>query len=187
MFPYCCLYIFIGNHYKIMRHFILVVLAAFLMVGFVGDKHKMKRSHHNPTKLCVNSVTNNIKVGPLTGNQNLSFGVKNILEEVAQDRGWELVDRFEADQVLDVEIVYFDYEQTKTNMSVFHKDENKIIITIQGTVTENGKVVKSTSVTDKSGEVVSSTGIVAEGGTFSSVMVRNAIKKTCVVMAYRIL
>ena len=107
-----------------MRHFILVVLAAFLMVGFVGDKRKLKRSHHNPTKLCVNSVTNNIKVGPLTGNQNLSFGVKNILEEVAQDRGWILVDRFEADQVLDVEIVYFDYEQTKSNMSVFHKNEN---------------------------------------------------------------
>jgi hypothetical protein len=170
-----------------MRHFVLVVLSSFLIVGFVGDKRKTHKPHYNPIKLCVNSVTNNIKIGPLTGNQNLSFGVKNILEEVAQDRGWELVDRFEADQVLDVEIIYFDYEQTKSNMSVFHKDENKVIITMRGTVTENGKVVKSTQVTDRSGEVVLSTGIVAEGGTFSSVMVRNAIKKTCVVMAYRIL
>jgi hypothetical protein len=172
-----------------MKH--LLVVFSLLAISFVGNNHERvnrKKHSYNSFKLYVNGVVNNIKVGPLTGNPNLSLGVKNLLIESAQDRGWDIVsDRFEADQVLDVEILYFDYEQTKSNMSVFHKEDNKIIITMHGTLSDNGKVVKEFTYTDKSGEIVSTTGIIAEDGKFSSMMVRNALKKTCVVLAYKLL
>ncbi len=38
----------------------------------------------------VESVTNNVKIGKLAGNRNLEFGVKNVLEEYLQDKGYDL-------------------------------------------------------------------------------------------------
>ena len=34
----------------------------------------------------IEKVTNNIVMGPFAGNRDLAFGVKNILEEVIQDK-----------------------------------------------------------------------------------------------------
>jgi uncharacterized lipoprotein YajG len=135
----------------------------------------------NPTKLCVNSVTNNIKVGPLTGNKNLAFGVKNVLQEAVQDKGFSLVDRFDADLVLNVEISYFDVEQVKKGVSVFHQDANEVVIRMKGTLTDaEGKTVKTVETEDRSSEVSSSTLLINEGGQFNSAVQRNAIKKACV-------
>jgi hypothetical protein len=132
-------------------------------------------------KVYVNDVLNNVKIGALSSNKQLSLGVKNVLEEALQDKGFELVnDRWDADYVVDLEINYFDYEQTKTNLSVFHKDENAVVIKMRGQVSENGKVLKDVNVIDQSTEIVSSTGVIASDGKFSSALVRNAIKKTCV-------
>ena len=39
-----------------------------------------------PISVYVGSVTNKVKIGPLTGNKNLAFGIKNIAEEVIQDK-----------------------------------------------------------------------------------------------------
>jgi len=130
----------------------------------------------------VNDVLNNVKIGALANNKQLSLGVKNVLEEALQDKGFELVnDRWDADYVVDLEINYFDYEQTKTNLSVFHKDENAVVIKMRGQVSENGKVLKDVNVIDQSTEIVSSTGVIASDGKgFSSALVRNSVKKTCV-------
>lgn len=137
---------------------------------------------HIPTKVCVNSVVNNIKVGPLTGNKNLAFGVKNVLQEALQDKELSLTnDRFEADLVLDVEIIFFDVEQTKKGVSVFHQDVNEVVVRMKGTLTDaEGKTLKTISTEDRSSEISASTLLINEGGQFNSTVQRNAVKKACV-------
>ena len=135
----------------------------------------------------ISTVNNLIKVGPLTNNQNLSLGVKNVLEEALQDKGYSLVSNaWDADMTLDVDIIYFDVEKIKTNISVFHKDENTVIIRMRGTVAKEGKVIKQQIVEDGSNEIVASTGIVAVDGKFNSTVSRNAIKKTCVLVVSKL-
>ena len=135
----------------------------------------------------ISTVNNLIKVGPLTNNQNLSLGVKNVLEEALQDKGYSLVSNaWDADMTLDVDIIYFDVEKIKTNISVFHKDENTVIIRMRGTVTKEGKILKEQIVEDGSNEIVASTGIVAVDGKFNSTVSRNAIKKTCVLVVSKL-
>ena len=162
-----------------MKQLAIVVFA--LLLSFVGN------TQVTPTKLYIASVNNLIKVGPLTGNTNLAFGVKNILEEATQDKGYSLVkDRWDADLVLDIDIIYFDVEKTKSNLSVFHKDENAVVIRMRGQVTKDGQVIKDALVEDSSSEIVASTGIVAADGKFNSTVSRNAIKKTCVLVVSKL-
>ena len=135
----------------------------------------------------VNSVLNNVKVGYLANNKQLELGVKNVLEEALQDKGYELVsDKWDAIYLIDVEIVYFDYEQTKMNVGISHKDENAVVIRMKGSLSKEGVILKNVLVTDKSKEIVSATGVIASDGKFSSAMVRNAIKKTCVLVVEKL-
>jgi len=135
----------------------------------------------------ISTVNNLIKVGPLTNNQNLSLGVKNVLEEALQDKGYSLVSNaWDADMTLDVDIIYFDVEKIKTNVSVFHKDENTVVIRMRGTVAKEGKIIKEQIVEDGSNEIVASTGLVAVDGKFNSTVSRNAIKKTCVLVVSKL-
>ena len=66
----------------------------------------------------VESVTNEVKIGKLAGNRNLAFGVKNILEEFLQEKGYDL--SASSPYKLQVQIVYLDVLTTKKNVSVFH-------------------------------------------------------------------
>jgi len=162
-----------------MKQLVIVVFA--LILSLVGNTQVA------PTKLYISSVNNLIKIGPLTGNTNLAFGVKNILEEATQDKGYSLVkDRWDADFVLDIDIIYFDIEKSKSNMSVFHKDENAVVIRMRGQVTKDGQVIKDALVEDSSSELVASTGLVASDGKFNSTVSRNAIKKTCVLVVSKL-
>ena len=43
-------------------------------------------SQEAKSKVSVNTVRNSVRMGPMTGNQNLTFGVKNIIQEVLQDK-----------------------------------------------------------------------------------------------------
>ena len=132
-------------------------------------------------KAALGTVVNNIKAGPLTGNKNLAFGVKNVLQEALQDKGFSLVDRFDADYVIDIEISFFDVEQTKQGVSVFHEDKNEVVIRMRGTLSDGfGKVLKSISTEDRSSEISTSKLLINEGGQFNSAVQRNAIKKACV-------
>lgn len=132
-------------------------------------------------KAALGTVVNNIKAGPLTGNKNLAFGVKNVLQEALQDKGFTLVDRFDADYVIDVEISFFDVEQTKQGISVFHEDKNEVVVRMKGTLSDGfGKVLKNISTEDRSSEISTSTLLINEGGQFNSAVQRNAIKKACI-------
>ena len=133
------------------------------------------------TKVFVNTVKNSVKMGPMTGNQNLSFGIKNVIQEVLQDKGYTLVSKEEADLFVEVDIVYMDKQITSTNVSIFHKDENTVVIRMLGKVlNKDGKVIKKELVTDESSEISTSTLLISENGEFNSTVMRNALKKTCV-------
>jgi hypothetical protein len=85
----------------------------------------------------VENVENQVKIGKLAGNRNLAFGVKNILEEYVQEKGYDLSQ--DAQYKLKVNIVYLDVLSTKTNISVFHKGEEEVVVRLQGILYKDGK------------------------------------------------
>jgi uncharacterized lipoprotein YajG len=132
-------------------------------------------------KAALGNVVNNIKAGPLTGNKNLAFGIKNVVQEALQDKGFSLVDRFDADYVVDIEIIFFDVEQVKKGISVFHEDKTEVVIKMKGTLSDGfGKVLKVINTEDRSSEISVSTLLINEGGQFNSAVQRNAVKKACI-------
>jgi|694.fasta_scaffold00004_297 hypothetical protein len=123
----------------------------------------------------VESVTNEVKIGKLAGNRNLAFGVKNILEEFLQEKGYDL--SASSPYKLKVQIVYLDVLTTKKNISVFHSGEEEVVIRLKGTLTKDGKKEKELIVEESSSEVSMSTLIVDEGGSFNQTSLSNALKK----------
>ena len=123
----------------------------------------------------VESVTNEVKIGKLAGNRNLAFGVKNILEEFLQEKGYDLSES--SPYKLQVQIVYLDVLTTKKNISVFHSGEEEVVIRLKGTLTKDGKKEKELIVEESSSEVSMSTLIVDEGGSFNQTSLSNALKK----------
>ena len=124
----------------------------------------------------VESVTNEVKIGKLAGNRNLAFGVKNTLEEFLQEKGYDLSP--EAPYKLQVQIVYLDVLTTKKNVSVFHKNEEEVVIRMKGILFKEGKKVKELMVEESSSEISMSTLIVDEGGQFNQTSLSNALKKS---------
>ena len=125
--------------------------------------------------LWVESVENQVKIGKLAGNRNLAFGVRNILEEYAQEKGYDLSK--DAQYKLKVNIVYLDVLTTKTNISVFHKGEEEVVVRLQGILYKDGKKEKELVVEESSSEISMSTLIVDEGGNFNQTSLSNALKK----------
>ena len=123
----------------------------------------------------VESVTNEVKMGKLAGNRNLAFGVKNTLEEFLQEKGYDLTP--DAPYKLKVNIVYLDVLSTKTNISVFHKGEEEVVVRLQGILYKDGKKEKEVVVEESSSEISMSTLIVDQGGKFNQTSLSNALKK----------
>jgi len=134
-----------------------------------------------PNKISIGTVTNQIKLGPMKGNKNLTLGLKNIAEEAILDKSDKLVlvdDVEPGIYTLNMDIVYFDIQQTSTGVSVFHKTDNETIIRIKGTLLLDGKKVKDYVATGTSSEISTSTMIIDEGGGFNQASARSALKKT---------
>jgi hypothetical protein len=132
-------------------------------------------------KVYIGEIQNNVISGPLVNNSQLSLGVKSILEESLQDKGYDIVEKeLDADYVVEVSIDYFDYRQSKVNFAFVHKDENTLLISMRGQLYQNGNTIKDVNVTEQSTELISSTGLLSTDGTFSSTMVRNTVKKSCI-------
>jgi hypothetical protein len=123
----------------------------------------------------VEGVENQVKIGKLAGNRNLAFGVKNILEEYLQEKGYDLAPG--APYKLKVNIVYLDVLSTKTNISVFHKGEEEVVVRLQGILYKDGKKEKEVVVEESSSEISMSTLIVDQGGKFNQTSLSNALKK----------
>lgn len=127
------------------------------------------------SEVWVEGVTNQVKIGKLAGNRNLEFGVKNILEEYIQETGYALTEN--ASKKIKVEIIYLDVLTTKKNISVFHSNEEEVVIRLRGMLYKDGKKIKDVIVEESSSEVSMSTLIVDGGGKFNQTSLSNALKK----------
>ena len=135
----------------------------------------------NPPSIYILPIKNSIKVGTLSGNINLTLGVKNILEEALMDKEYNLSNNEElSDYTLQTELIYFDIMQTNKNISVFHKNENETIIRIKGTLYSKNKKIKEIIVEESSSEISSSTLAISYDGSFNQQTARNAVKKACI-------
>ena len=126
-------------------------------------------------QVTIESVTNEVKIGKLAGNRKLEFGVKNILEEYLQDKGYNLAS--DAPNKLSVQIIFLDVLTTKKNISVFHSGEEEVVIRLRGVLKSEGKKDKVVIVEESSSEISISTLIIGEGGGFSQTSLSNALKK----------
>jgi hypothetical protein len=142
---------------------------------FYNGKQQLYYMEEN--EVWVDGVTNQVKIGKLAGNRNLEFGVRNILEEYIQEAGYALSDN--AGKKIKVEIVYLDVLTTKTNISVFHRDNAEVVIRLKGILYKDGKKVKEVMVEESSSEISMSTLIVDGGGKFNQTSLSNALKKGC--------
>ena len=142
------------------------------------EKIKLLMSHDNTkttNEIWVESVVNKIQIGNLAGNRNLEFGVRNITEEFLQEKNFDL--NPDSNQKLSIEIIYLDVLKTKSNVSVFHKDKESVVIRLKGVLKIYGEKVKEVIVEEESSEISMSTLIVDGGGNFNQQSLSNALKK----------
>jgi hypothetical protein len=129
----------------------------------------------NPIK--VAPVHNRIVMGQLAGNRNLAFGVKNIMEEFLQEGGYDIND--DASKEIKIELLYLDVLKTQTNLSVFHRNSDAVVIRMRGQLIEDGKVKKTAIVEESAEEVSMAALVIDEGGKFNQTNLSAAIKKSC--------
>lgn len=135
-------------------------------VNYVAEEH-----------IYVQNVTNLVKVGKLAGNRNLEFGVKNVLEEYLQDKGYDITP--DAQFYLDVDILYLDQVTTKKNISVLGKTDNAVVIRLKGTLFKEGIKEKEVTIEESSSEIAMTTLVVDQGGKFNQSSLSSALKKGC--------
>lgn len=136
----------------------------------------------NAQTVFVSGVENKIKIGKFTGNRNFAFGVKNIFQEILQDKNLDIVETQEsADYVISAEILYFDVNRTKRNVSVFHSDVEETLVVIKGIIkNKEGKKIKEYVAEESSSEISTSTIITGEASeTVNQQALSSSIKKTC--------
>ena len=123
------------------------------------------------------SVQNSIKLGDLAGNRKIEFGVKNIIEELVQDKGYSINPT--SKNIIFAELIYMDVLRTQSNLSVFHKDNNAVVIRIKGYILKDGKKSKEVMVEGSAEEVSTSTLLISNEGKFNQQNLTTAIKKSC--------
>ena len=117
-------------------------------------------------------VNNKIVYGDLAGNRDLSFGVKNILDELVQDVGYDLYD--DSEHVLVVDILYFDVVRKSSTVGFATRTNNQVELIAEARY--SGKKVR---VKAKADNIITSTIVLNNGGTFNQQSVSVALKKLC--------
>jgi hypothetical protein len=134
-----------------------------------------------PETVYISGVENKIKIGKLTNNRNLSFGVKNIFQEILEEQEYSITDDPQrADLIFNAEILYFDVNRTKRNVSVFHSDVEETLVIMRGVLSDkNGKKIREGVAQESSSEISTSTLITDEGSDkVNQQALSSAIKKT---------
>lgn len=140
-------------------------------------------------KVFLGTVENKVIMGKMAGNRNLGFGCKNIFLEILQDKNYDIVDvQSDADLVFKAEILFFDVNKTKRNVSVFHSDVEETLVIIKGYLyNKDGKKIKDGVAQESSSEISTSTLITNEGSTeINQQALSQSIKKTCVSLINKI-
>lgn len=136
--------------------------------------------------VAIGNITNKVKIGPVAGNRKLEFGVRNVVEEVLQDKNYDI--DHSAKNRLDIDIVYLDVLKTQSSFSVMHKNKESVIIRLYGTITdENGKVIRKVLVEESADETSVSTLLIDEGGKFNQQNLSTALKKACNTLVNKLL
>jgi hypothetical protein len=127
--------------------------------------------------IAIGEVSNKVMIGQLAGNRNLAFGVKNMLEEYVMEK--DLTLNPNASKKIEVEILFLDVLTTQSNISVFHKNKESVVIRLRGKLIKDNKVVKTVIVEESADEVSMSTVLIDEGGKFNQQNLSSALKKSC--------
>lgn len=127
--------------------------------------------------ISIGKIENNIILGPMAGNRNLAFGVKNILEEVLQDKDYYLSD--DASTKIQIEFLYFDVKKNALQVGVYSKKADITQIVAKATKIKNNKIAKQIIAKGTSKSITTSTLIISNDGKFSQAGVSTAIKKLC--------
>ena len=125
----------------------------------------------------IGEVKNEIRVGDLAGNRSLEFGVKNILEELILDKGYDLSDK--SDLSINVSILFFDIVNVGKNIGVYHKGKTTTRIIMVGELKNEKKTIKKAKAVGESWEISTSTLIISDNGGFNQQNASIAIKKVC--------
>jgi hypothetical protein len=140
-------------------------------------------------KVYIGGVENKVVMGKMAGNRNLGFGCKNIFLEILQDKNYDIVgNQADADLVFKAEVLYFDVNRTKRNVSVFHSDVEETLVVLKGYLyNKEGKKIKDGTAEESSSEISTSTLITDEGSSeLNQQALSQAIKKTCVSLINKI-
>lgn len=125
----------------------------------------------------IGDIENKTISGPAVGNRDLTFGVKNILEELIQEKGYDL--NPESTTKLSIEILYFDVQKTSVQMGAFGKNLDITEIIFRATLVKDGKQLKPIVAKGQAKSISTSTFIIDQGGEFSQANVSTALKKVC--------
>ena len=142
-------------------------------------------SYEGPEDITIGAITNKVQMGNLAGNRKLEFGVKNILEEVIQERGISLDPA--SKNMLKVDIVYLDVLKTQASFSIVHNNKESVVIRLQGFLYKDGKLAKKFLVEESADEISMSTLLVDEGGKFNNQNLSSALKKACSSLVTKII
>ena len=125
----------------------------------------------------IGTVENKIVIGDLAGNRNFAFGVKNVLEEVVQDAGYDLNPN--STTIITVDLLFFDVKKTNVQLAVYQKNTETYKIIARASLHKDGKKKKIATVQGEAKSISTATLIIDEGGKFSQANVSTAIKKLC--------
>ena len=125
----------------------------------------------------IGTVENKIILGDLAGNRDLAFGVKNILEEVFQDAGYDLNPNSTLE--ITVDVLFFDVKKNNVQIAVYQKNVDIYSIIARATLYKNGKKKKIVNAKGQAKSISTATLVIDEGGKFSQANVSTAIKKLC--------
>ena len=126
----------------------------------------------------IGEVNNEIQLGPFAGSRDLAFGVQSILEEVVQDKGYNL--SYNAETQIQVDLLFFDVQKTNVQIAVYSKNTDEYQIIARAALIVNGKKKKQVIAKGTAKEVSTATLIIDEGGQFSQTNVSTALKKVCI-------
>jgi uncharacterized lipoprotein YajG len=145
----------------------LLLLACIFLVSFTVQAQDF----------WIGDIENKTISGPIVGNRDFTFGVRNILEELIQDKGYDL--NPESNLKLSIEILYFDVQKTNIQMGAFGKNLDVTEIIFRATLTKDGKQLKPIVAKGQAKSISTATLIIDQGGKFSQANVSTALKKVC--------
>lgn len=153
------------------------IVSIIIGMSFTAQSYFIYK-HFFPTEpITVAPVENKVQIGQLAGNRNIAFGVKNILEEYLVVKEYDLSE--DSKTVIKVEILYLDVFKSESNISVFHRSTDAVVIRLRGKLLKDGKVIKQAIVEESAEEVSMSTLLIDEGGNFNQQNLSSALKKSC--------